>query len=224
MKLTLIDKRKETRTVKTFIFRPEKKISWTPGQYLIYSLPHKNQDLRGKMRFFTISASPFEKNPSITTRLIKQSSSFKKALNNLKIGGNIEAKGPDGSFTLKDIKEKIMFIAGGMGITPFRSILKELEFKNKNLDIILLYSFKNSDIVFKKQFDNLKLKKLKIEYFIGKRIGKADIEKTKDFKKRTVFVSGPDAMVMKMEELLEKMGVKKENIKTDYFSGYKGFN
>ena len=60
MKLKLIAKKTEKKEIKTFVFEPEKKIKWIAGQYLIYSLPHENPDIRGKMRFFTISASPFE--------------------------------------------------------------------------------------------------------------------------------------------------------------------
>jgi ferredoxin-NADP reductase len=221
VKLILIEKRIETKEVKTFVFKPEEKFGWIAGQYLIYSLPHQNQDLRGKMRFFTISQSPFENNPSITTKIIKKSSSFKKALDNLKIGQSMEAKGPDGDFVVENLNRKYIFIAGEMGITPFRSILKELKFENKNLDIILLYSTKDKDILFKNTFDNLKLNNLKIEYFIGKRIYKNAIEKIADFKKRIFYVSGPDAMVEEMEKLLLELGVKKENIKSDYFSGYK---
>lgn len=220
MKLTLLSKHKQTQDIKTFVFKPESPLSWKEGQYLIYTLGHGNSDTRGKMRFFTISSAPFEIYPQITTRIHQNSSSFKKALDNLKIGGVIQAKGPDGDFVIEDLKKHYVFVAGGIGITPFRSILKQLKFKNKDLDIILLYSSKNSDVVFKKELDNLKLKNLKIEYFIGKRINKIDIEKITGFKKRIFYVSGPDPMVEKTEKLLLKLGIKKENIKSDYFSGY----
>ena len=122
MKLKLIEKRNETKDIITFIFEPEKKFKWRAGQYLILSTDHKNPDNRGKMRFFTISSAPFENNPSITTRINKiNSSSFKKALTALKIGSVINAKGPDGDFVIKNINKKYIFIAKGVGITPFIS-------------------------------------------------------------------------------------------------------
>ncbi len=124
MIFTFLKKNKEADGVNTYIFKPETGFKWIAGQYLIYNLAHKKEDKRGKMRFFTISASPFQKYPSITTRINKKTgSSFKKALNQLKTGDEINAKGPDGDFFINDYKKKYIFIAGGIGITPFHSIL-----------------------------------------------------------------------------------------------------
>ncbi|HYM65582.1 MAG TPA: FAD-dependent oxidoreductase [Candidatus Sulfotelmatobacter sp.] len=221
MILTLIDKKTETKDVNTYVFKSDVYFIWKAGQYLIYSLKHKNQDKRGKMRFFTISSPPFFKNPSITTRIDPvKGSSFKKALNNLKLGEKINAKGPDGDFIIDDFKKSYFFIAQGMGLTPFRSILKQLEFENKDLDIEFFYSGKDKNIIFKDEFDSLRLKNLKIKYFIGKRIREKDIISIKDFKKRQFYISGPDSMVEDMEKILLGLGIKKENIKSDYFSGY----
>ena len=220
MKLMLVKKIKEAKDINTYIFKPDSDFKWIAGQYLIYSLTHENQDNRGKMRFFTISSSPFQKYPSITTKIDKISgSSFKKALDLLKIEDEIDVKGPDGDFIVSNFKKSYVFIAGGIGITPFRSILGQLNHKNLDLDIILLYSGKNNSIIFKKELETLKLKKLKIKYS-KKRINKTGIEKIKDFKKRVFYVSGPDAMVDDVEKMLLKLNVKKENIKSDYFSGY----
>ncbi len=220
MELKLIKKIKESENINTYIFKPDSDFKWMAGQYLIYSLTHKNQDNRGKMRFFTISSSPFQKYPSITTRIDKiNGSSFKKALDLLKIGDEINIKGPDGDFVINDFKKSYVFIAGGIGITPFRSILGQLNHKNLDLNIVLLYSGKNNSLVFKKDLESLKLKKLKIKYF-DKRINKTDIEKIKDFKKRIFYISGPDAMIEDIEKMLLEIGLKKENIKSDYFSGY----
>src|SRR4030042_4868313 len=97
MKLKLIKKIRRVGNIRSFIFKPEKKFVWKAGQYLIAKIEHKKQDLRGDMRFITMSSAPFEKNVMITTRIFgKKASSFKKTLNNLKIGDYIGAKGPDG--------------------------------------------------------------------------------------------------------------------------------
>lgn len=222
MKFQLINKIDESRNIKTFIFKPESPIKWTSGQYLIYSLPHENIDNRGKMRFFTISTPPFEKNPSITTKIINKSSSFKKALNNLKLGESIEAKGPDGDFIINDLKKKYIFIAGGMGITPFNSILKQLDFEKKPINITLFYT-SNDEFLFKDFFDRLASENKQFNvYYLRERINKDILlEKIKKIKEYTFYVSGPDPMVEDLENLLKKMGVKEEKLKTDYFSGYK---
>lgn len=223
MKLKFLRKRREEENVKTFVFEPEKNLEWIAGQYLIYNLEHKNKDNRGKMRFFTISAPPFEKNPSITTRIFnKNRSSFKTALLNLKKGDFIEAKGPDGDFILKDLKKEYVFIAGGIGITPFHSILKQLDFERKKVKIIVLNSNHTSDFIFKKELDDFTKnnKNLKIIYFVSpERIDKNEILKVP--KDAIFYVSGPDPMVEEIEKILEEIKIPKKNIRSDYFSGYK---
>jgi ferredoxin-NADP reductase len=222
MKLKLIKKQNELGNVKTFIFKPiGSSINWRAGQYLIYTLKHQNEDLRGNMRFFTISSAPFMKNPSITTKIFGKSSSFKKALNNLKIGQTIEAKGPDGDFIINSIKRSYVFIAKGIGITPFRSILLELSKENLDPKILLIYQNKDKNIVFKKELDKLPLKNLKIKYLIGKRIGKKTISSIKGFKNKNYYVSGPESMVEATEKILDELGISKKNQYYDYFSGYK---
>ncbi|OGH02601.1 MAG: hypothetical protein A2798_03105 [Candidatus Levybacteria bacterium RIFCSPHIGHO2_01_FULL_37_17] len=223
MILKLIDKRKELKGITTFIFKPDKKIKWIAGQYLIYSLPHENSDLRGKQRFFTISSAPHQNFPSITTRIEKGASSFKNTLDKLKIGGVIYAKGPDGDFVLEKNSEQNIFIAGGIGITPFIAILRDLSFKKNPYKIKLLYANKNSSILFKKELDQLSFqnKNFEVEYFIGRRKLKKETVRQFISKKATFFVSGPDPMVADFEYYLRKNGVVDNRLKLDYFSGYK---
>lgn len=207
--------------VVTFVFKPEEKLAWRAGQYLIYNLDHKSKDLRGKMRFFTISSPPFTKTPSITTRIEKKSSSFKKALNSLKIGSTIEAKGPDGDFVIGKTNKSYVFIAGGIGINPFHSILLSLNKEKIDPKIQLLYQNKDKNVIFKNELDSLLLKNLKIVYLIGKRIDKKTISSIKGFKNKYFYVSGPEPMVEFIEKTLDELKVPKKNQYFDYFSGYK---
>lgn len=222
MKLRLIAKKNEAGDIKTFIFEPEKPIIWNAGQYLIYSLPHDNQDIRGKMRFFTISSPPFEKLPSITTRVMDKSSSFKNSLDKLKPGQTIEAKGPDGDFVIENPNGEYVFIAGGIGITPFISIIKQLDYEEKPINITLFYTSKNN-FVFKDVFDKIskKHKEFKVHYLNERIDNNTLLEKVDNLKKYIFYVSGPDPMVDDLEELLKKLGVSEENLRLDYFSGYK---
>ncbi len=223
MILKLVEKRKETRSVTSFIFQPENPFKWAAGQYLIYKLAHENEDLRGRTRFFTISSSPFEKNPSITTRITKSSSSFKKALNSLKPGDIIEAKGPDGDFVVDSFTKTHVFIAGGIGITPYISILKQLVKSKKKVRIILFYANKNKQIPFKKDLDEIsaKDKDIKVNYVLSPRKINSFMLKKHLIPGALYYISGPDAMVEDITRELIKLGVKEKNIKNDYFSGYK---
>lgn len=221
MKLTLVGKKLETGNVHTFIFKPDRKISWLAGQYLIYSLPHQREDLRGRQRFFTISSAPYQKFPSITTRIEKTPSSFKNALDSLKIGGQILAKGPDGDFIVENSKEKV-FIAGGIGITPFIALLRNLKLKKGRDKITLLYGNRSNNILFKSELDEIaKSLRIDIRYIVSP--NKIDRNMLKNFidKKIMYYVSGPDPMVERIEKILSGFKIKDGNIKLDYFSGYK---
>lgn len=223
MKLSLISKQIEIPGVKSFTFKPEKKIKWIAGQYFIYSLKHDKEDLRGKMRFFTISSSPFQNHITISTKISSKSSSFKKSLDNLKIGDEIIVKGPDGDFIIEDVKKDLVFIAGGIGITPFISIIRQLNFEKKLVNISLLYSNKTKAFAFKKELDQISKmnKKLQIKYFISpKKIDKNILKKYIN-KKLIFYISGPDPMVESITKILVDLGIKDEEIRKDYFSGYK---
>lgn len=225
MKLRLIDKKNQTPEVKSYIFEAETPITWTAGQFMVYRLDHENPDLRGKQRFFTISSPPFEKYIVITTDLSKErSSTFKIALDNLKIGDFIEAKGPDGDFTLEDPNKNYVFIAGGIGVTPFHSIIAELAHKNLPLNITLLYANKTEEFPFKEQFEKIAAENptLKIHYVVSPaHIDEHLIkESVVDFQNKIYYVSGPELMVESLSEMLMGMGIKEDNIKGDFFPGY----
>lgn len=225
MNLKLIKIKNESAGIITFVFDPDQKLIWKAGQYLIYSLPHKNEDLRGKMRFLTISSSPFEKHPAITTRISQNSSSFKQALNNLKIGEKIIAKGPDGDLVIDNPDKNYMFIAQGIGITPLRAIIRQLNFEQKPININLLYINKTDKIPFKNELEKIAKNhnEFKIHYFRGPdEINKTTFKKlTKDFKKTFFYISGSEIMIENIKKILEKLGTPRENIKEDYFLGYK---
>lgn len=225
MQLTLVEKRHETLNVVSFFFKPESPVLWTPGQYLIYTLDHQNPDVRGKMRFFSISSAPFENHISITTKIDdKAPSSFKKALNELPIGGKIQAKGPDGDFVIEDPLDEYVFIAGGIGITPFRSIIADLANDKSPINITLLYSYPNEDMAFKKEFDEIAKENpnIKINYFVSPVHIDADAisEIIPDPSRPVYFISGPNNFVEGLSVVVKRLGVEEKKIKHDYFSGY----
>lgn len=231
MELTLIDKKQETLGIVSFFFKPSSPTLWTPGQFLVYILEHKNSDVRGKMRFFTISSAPFENHIAITTKIDdKTPSSFKKALSQIQLGGKIQAKEPDGNFILKDIFAEYIFIAGGIGITPFRSIIASINndsaISHRPLatSITLLYANKDDDILFKNEFEEIAKSNpnLKINYFISpNRITEGSIKKLiPDLKKPLYYISGPNNMAESLLTTLKKLGIEEKKIKLDYFHGY----
>ena len=226
MKLKLLRKTQEVPDVYSFIFQPEKRLSWKAGQFVFYTFPHKNPDDRGITRYFTISNAPFEKNVRITTRIVKDSSTFKKKLMTLKPGDLIETTDPDGDFIVDDPKKKYIFIAGGVGITPYRSILLDLHFRDKPINATLLYSGRDDNFVFQKELENLAKinENFKIKYFISpKHIVWEDIDKAQKEigGKPNIYVSGPEPMVEAFGKLLREKKIPEKRIKEDFFPGYK---
>lgn len=220
-----------------FVFTPKEKLQFLPGQYMEWTLEHPNPDTRGNRRYFTIASSPTEENLRLGIKFYEKGSSFKNTLINISHDIPIVSAQLAGDFTLpKDEKQKLVFIAGGIGITPFRSIIKYLVDVNEKRDIVLLYANKrSSDIVYENIFDkaktNLGIKTiytLTDESQIPKdwfgRVGRVDEkmmrEEVPDFQERIFYLSGPHSMVNAFEKTLLDMGIVKSKIKTDFFPGY----
>ena len=194
-------------------------------------------DSRGNRRYFTLASSPTEDEIRLGVKFYPDPSSFKTNLLALPIGGEIIAAQRAGDFVLpKDPKRELVFIAGGIGITPFRSMIQYLLDKNEKRQITLLYSNKKvSDIAYKQVFDQAQ-KRLGIktiyavtdpgEMLSGSSmyngmIDAAMIQKEiPDFVNKTYYISGPHAMVDAFEQTLKSIGIQRKNIKIDFFPGF----
>ncbi len=207
-----------------FIFERSSKFVYLPGQYMEWTLGLSNPDTRGNRRYFTLAASPTEENLRIGVKFYPNGSSFKKALLDLPKNGQIVASSLSGEFILpKNLNQKLCFIAGGIGITPFRSMVKYLLDSNEKRDIILFYSGKTQqDFVYKDIFEKANQLGVQTVYVATDKMGYIDEkmirEKVPDFKDRIFYISGPHSLVDAFEKTLKEMGVK--NIKVDFFPGY----
>jgi glycine betaine catabolism B len=211
--------------VYSFIFEKPVDFEWIAGQFTQVTFPHSNPDDRGIKRFFSISSAPFEKIVMVTTRIeINNSSSFKKAFYDIKPEKLVECTAPRGKLIITKQNKKIIFVAGGIGITPIRSIILDLGFNNKLQNIDLMYSNRDENLPFKNDLEAKKENNptFDIHYFINPyRINGEAIDKIySEFPDCYVFISGPPVMVKSVEELFILKGLPKENIRTDYFPGY----
>lgn len=228
MKLKLVERRPLFADVETFYFEPAEPIQWQPGQYMHYVFPHQNEDDRGEERWFTISSPPYEKHISITTRFTdKDGSSFKRALKVMKIGDTIQADGPKGKFVISDPAKKAVLVAGGIGITPYRSMLLQMDHDGQAINADLLYANRDDNFVFGDELAALETKHP--DFHIHKFVGERRIE-LEDFKPYTndpdltIYLSGPEPMVENYAKTLkEKLGVPEERVMTDDFPGYPAF-
>ncbi len=226
MKIELVDKKKQSGDAASFMFKSPHPIKWTAGQFLFYTFPHNSPDNRGITRYFTISSAPFEQDIVITARIsADKSSTFKRELSNMKIGDRIEVTDPDGDFIVSDPGQKFVFISGGIGITPYRSILLDLDHRNLPINAMLLYANSDENFVFKDELEILATKhpSFRIEYFVSpKHIEKEDIDKAQQSLgvQPLIYVSGPEPMVEAFEKTLRSMKIPEERIKLDFFPGY----
>jgi ferredoxin-NADP reductase len=239
MRLKLVEKRDEAKGTKSFFWQPEKQVNWFAGQYFYFTISKMPYpDSKGNTRHFTISSSPTEGGVIRITTRIREESGYKKTLDELAIGNEIEGEGPNGTFILDENSDKPnVFIAGGIGITPYRSIIKYVVDKKLKTPIHLIYS--NSipeEIAFRKELEewsksytNIKLdmtishpeeSKEKWAGLTG-RIDEILIQKlVADTENSTFWVCGPPAMIDAMEQVLGKLKITSDRIRSEKFTGY----
>jgi|SoiMethySBSTD1v2_1073268.scaffolds.fasta_scaffold02708_3 ferredoxin-NADP reductase len=225
MKLILVAKRHETEDVMSFMFSSDTPLKWQAGQFLRYSLLHPDADDRGIARYFTIASAPVEGHIMLTTRFASQrSSSFKRALRQLPVGAAVEVSEPDGNFVGGDPRDEHVFIAGGIGVTPFRAILLDLDHSQLPIKATLLYANRTSDFVYKAEMDRLAAQHpgLVIRYLVSpKRVTESSIlAAAPELGKPTFHVSGPAPFVEAVGNMLWWLGVPDAHVKRDYFIGY----
>lgn len=233
---TVLDKRQVGSDIVDFLFTPGKRFKFIPGQYMEWTLSHAKTDSRGNRRYFTIASSPTENTLRLGVRFSENGSSFKKALLSLQPNSQIVGSQISGDFILpKNKKQKLVFIAGGIGVTPFRSMIQYLIDMNEPRPIVVFYANKHAnEIVYTDTFSQAQRQLgIKMVYtltdqasippnWIG-RVGRIDAnmiqQEVPDFKERIFYLSGPHAMIVAYEKVLKSMGVPKKHIKKDYFPG-----
>lgn len=220
MKVVFDHSEEIVQNIRTFWFKPNHKIRYIAGQFIELRIPHEDRDSRRDKRWFTLSSSPTDELLSITTKFAGEtSSSFKNALFNLEPGTQLHMASPMGDFVLpKDASIPLIFVAGGIGCTPFHSIVKYLSDSGEKRDVTLLYAASSDEeVAFRPDFRALGDKFITI---VGERL---TVEKILDHynKDQYIYLSGPEPMVEVLDKGLKQKGVDKKHIRTDFFPGYK---
>jgi ferredoxin-NADP reductase len=235
--LRLKERREIGNGILAFAFEYPQGFSHRLGQYMEWTLPLGELDERGNRRYFSIASSPTESELLIAARFYPKSSRYKQVMAAMEAGDQIVAAELSGDFVLpRDPKVPLVFIAGGIGITPFRSMLKYLTDSGEKRDIVLIYSSSRADqIVFRDVFAEAgRAIGLKTVYTLtdqshlpadwdGEKgyIDEAMIRRSvPDFDKRTYFISGSPEMVETVKKSLRAAGVRRWKIRSDYFPGY----
>jgi ferredoxin-NADP reductase len=234
MKATLVRTHIENlaKNVRTFWFEPERPLDQISGQYIEMTLHHAKPDDRGEKRWFTLSSSPTDAPlVSITTKFAGEvGSSFKKALGKLKPGDTVSVSDPMGDFVLpKDNTIPLIFVAGGIGITPFHSIIKWLHDTKQERDIRFIYSIATErELVFQDLFEHYGLHQHMIvdhpegtwDGATGQLSGRRILELTKPSEDALIYISGPEPTVESLDSQLTNHGIAKSRLVGDFFPGY----
>ncbi len=167
IELTLLEKDKlEGTDITSFKFSKQKNeqvggaedkeipLNYTAGQFAFFDIGGVYDDPKGPTRHFTISSSPTENFIMLSTRI--RDSPYKKRLSTLEEGTKVKVRGPEGQFVLhQDYSKPAVFLSGGIGVTPFRSMIRYATDKQLPLKIVMFDSNRNRDnILFKKEFDD----------------------------------------------------------------------
>ncbi len=232
--LTFVGAREIAHNTLEFVFTKPSGLSFIPGQYLEWTLPHTGHDNRGIRRYFTIASSPTEAEVKLGVKFGEQVSSYKEALRELTPGAVVYAAQRSGDFILPhDTSQKLAFVAGGIGITPFRSMTRSLIDSLDKRDIVLLYANNTRvEICYQELWDEAatqmpfsvvhaiaKEENLPEGFEHGYLTEEIIRRRVPDLKERTWYLSGPHGMVVAYQKLLTGLGVPGRQIKSDYFPG-----
>jgi ferredoxin-NADP reductase len=220
-------------------FRFAKPADWTSraGQFVdITLLDPPETDAEGNTRGFSISSAPSENVIMITTRL--RDTAFKRVLQRVPFGTVVKVEGPFGDLRLHHAARPAVLIAGGIGITPFRSILVEtIRADGLQYRVVLFHANRRpEDAAFADEFRGLEQVDPNLT-FVPTMTGMAASTKLWDGERGYIdaamlrrhlsgvvdpifYITGPAAMVQAMRTMLLAMGTDEDNIRTEEFTGY----
>ncbi|MBS3114972.1 xylene monooxygenase [Candidatus Woesearchaeota archaeon] len=232
LELPVIETKQETPDVKSVKLGFDgQKFDYKPGQYMMMELDVDDPE-KGNTRPLSIASSPTEDFLLFSTKISQ--SLFKQKYNSLRIGNKVKLKGPMGVFVLKEDAKEIIFLGGGIGITPFRDMIKYASDKKLPVKITLIYSNKTpDDIVYKDEWNVFERENpnFKVIHTITQegtdwqgrtgRIDEAMIrEFSSDINNTIYYICGPLGMVDSLSNLLKTMNIPLQNIKIEKFVGY----
>lgn len=218
--LVLEDIIQESEEIYSFIFKPKKPVRWKAGQHGIFYFPHTS--VEGKFwRAFSIASSSHEQVIRISTIIAKEPSDFKKHLKAMTKGNEILMHGPFGEFHTSHKISRIVGIAGGIGITPFRALLKDIALGViLDTQMTLIYS-SLGPYTFEKELAVLAgHPSIEIIYTRTPEEVNAALDKEveKNGNAAHYFVSGSPGMIKALRASLKSKGIR--HVVNDTFKGY----
>lgn len=218
---------KETSDSYSFKLEIPQGFTWEAGQYTMWKfVDHKVEEGDRPVRVFTIASAPEDGYLMFTTRIAEDHTSWKNILlNDLKVGDKMMVAKAKGEFNFHGNYKESFVIAGGIGITPIRSLLKHFsENNNEDHKLVVLYSDDRGEFCYKYDFKEItdKMPNLELLFICDRDEFTAEVEKYAKEKQNNAeyLIAGSPGMNKVFSEKLEGLGVNKDNIKVDNFMGY----
>ena len=226
-------RRREPVAEGTYAFHFDKPAGFVhqAGQNAIFSLiDPKENDAAGPSRPFTIASAPHERDLMIATRM--RDSAFKRTLAALPIGARLRIDGPAGIMVLhEDESRPAVFLAGGIGITPFLAMARDAAARLLRHQIVLFYSNRRpQDAAFLTELKHMQNRNFRLvatmteapDWQGEKRFISRELlaEHVPDLRAPIYYFAGPPAMTMAMQGMLTDMGVSEEDMRSEEFYGY----
>jgi ferredoxin-NADP reductase len=223
----------------TMAFRFEKPPNWKfkAGQALDMTLLDPPEtDAEGNVRTFSIASAPQEETLMVATRM--RDTAFKRVLKIMRMGTQVKLEGPSGDLTLHNNAQRTaVLLAGGIGITPFRSMVVRAAREKLPHRIFLLYSnrrpedapFLDELAALEKENPNYKLIATMTEMARSKRSWQGETDKIgqdmlskylKNAASPLYYIAGPPGMVNGLHDMLNESGVDDDDIRSEEFAGY----
>jgi len=234
VRATVAEKREVAKGTLLVLFSVKGYPDYRPGHYFWVELPDRgHQDEKGLRRHISLVTSPSEPGVvGLATRL--RDSAFKRTLAALEVGDEVEVEEPKGSFLLPDdTSAEYVFVAGGIGITVFRSMLRYIADEQQPYRVTLVYSNRDrSSAAFLDELTELERRISGLNVILTmtedpswegetRRIDESMLrDGLGELEPRTFLVAGPPDMAKGVETVLHAAGVPAERVLTDGFSGY----
>ena len=224
---------------RTTAFRFEKPSNWTfkAGQALEMTLLNPAEtDAEGNARAFSIASGPHEETLMVATRM--RDTAFKRVLKTMPLGSAVKIEGPFGDLTLhNNVKRTAVFLAGGIGITPFRSIAFRAAKEKLPHRIFLFYSnHRPEDAPFLDELQALERENPNYKLIASMtdmakshqswqgEVGQIDKEMLARYLKDAVspiyYMAGPPEMVKGLHTMIHEAGVDDDDVRAEEFAGY----
>jgi|LGOV01.1.fsa_nt_gb ferredoxin-NADP reductase len=225
IKLSLKEIKQETTDIYSFLFDIQGDFDWIAGQHGIFRFVNKKIKDEKEFRIFSFASIKEENIMLFSTRIVNTPSDFKKNLLELKPGDLMTVDCSLGKFTLEDYTRPTCIIAGGIGVTPIRSFIMQmdlLEINPKNMEV--LYSDDRGEFAYEEIFKQIdkKYDGLNISFISDRDLFNQKIDSFVENYKNdgNYYISGTPRMVDFITDKLIDQGIEKRNIKTDLFVGY----